>query len=245
MSTGVNWEVHCGVLESHCSNEGPFQHSDIRCSPSTTARENIAKGCTLHAQNCYKSIQTRNCVQDSDLVQLTLRSYFFLLRFRHGNGNKLQIIWFFFLFIYLFFVCDMVLTSAFVSFHMFEIKAIDQSIVSLLQPQLEHTTKMDCAGTGTLVQVALCFYTCGSFYQAIGDGVSRNPVRSVVVSSASASLVNQLVKFPTNPEEIKQIKFYEMEIMPNSIGVKLHSCPHPSTPREGMGVCEQERTAQH
>ena len=26
---------------------------------------------------------------------------------------------------------------------------------------------------------------------------------------------------------------------------RLHSCPHPSTLWEGMGVCEQERTTQH
>ena len=99
-------------------------------------------------------------------------------------------------------------------------------IVSLLQPQLEHTTKISFALTvEEQVLIALRFYACGSFYQVIGDGVcvQKATVGTVLhrVYSALASLLNQYVKFPTNPEDIEQIKFkfYETGRMPNTIGV--------------------------
>ncbi|KAG7270760.1 LOW QUALITY PROTEIN: hypothetical protein CRUP_018683 [Coryphaenoides rupestris] len=54
---------------------------------------------------------------------------------------------------------------------------------------------------------------------------SEGPLEVHRVSSVLASLVNQFVKFPTNPEQIKQIKFkfYEMGKMPNTIGTALMS----------------------
>lgn len=66
--------------------------------------------------------------------------------------------------------------------------------------------------------------------------VHKSTISSVVhrVSSALVSLVNQFVKFPTNPEETKQTKlnFYEMGKMPNSIGVIDCTHVHIQAPHE-------------
>lgn len=83
------------------------------------------------------------------------------------------------------------------------------------------------------VLIALRFYACGSFHQVIGDGVcvQKSTVSSVVhrVSSVLASLVNQFVTFPTNPE---QTRFYEMGKMPNTVGVIDCTHVHIQAPHE-------------
>ncbi|KAM3850455.1 putative nuclease HARBI1 [Diretmus argenteus] len=111
---------------------------------------------------------------------------------------------------------------------------------SLLRPQLEHTTKRSHALTvEEQLLIALRFYASGSFYQVIGDGmrVQKSAVGFVIhtVSSALASLLNQFVKFPTNQEEIKQVKLnplYDIARMPNTIAVLDCTHVHIQGPRE-------------
>uniref|UniRef100_A0A3B4TVL4 DDE Tnp4 domain-containing protein n=1 Tax=Seriola dumerili TaxID=41447 RepID=A0A3B4TVL4_SERDU len=106
--------------------------------------------------------------------------------------------------------------------------------VNLLQPQLEHTTTRSYALTvEEQVLMVLRFYACGSSYQVIGDGVCVC-AQVNYQPSALASLVNQFVKFPRDPEETRQIKrkYFEMGRTPNTIGVIHSTHIHIQAPHE-------------
>ena len=92
---------------------------------------------------------------------------------------------------------------------------------------------------------------CGSFYQVIGDGVcvQKSTVCSVVHSVICVSQPCQPVCQMSNKSRRNQADqdqvLWNGEIAKYYWCDRLHSCPYSSTPWEGMGVCEQERIAQH
>lgn len=107
---------------------------------------------------------------------------------------------------------------------------IAKYIADLVRPTLQHQTQRSHA----LSVEALRFYTCGTFYQVIGDnmGVRKATVSNVVkaMSVALGSLINQFVSFPKDDQTAQtKHKFFQMGNMPSTIGAIDCTRAYPST----------------
>ncbi|XP_053299052.1 putative nuclease HARBI1 [Pleuronectes platessa] len=99
-----------------------------------------------------------------------------------------------------------------------------QYIVDLLRPNLQRRTQRSHGlSVEEQVLIALRFYAYGTFYQVVGYymGVTKSTVCDVLksVSTALASLINEIVSFPKD-DQIIQAKqnFFLLGNMPNTIG---------------------------